>query len=507
MFVRVESRKSRVESQTVAEDQGRSAPSFVIRHSSFVNPPSPQPPAPSPQPPRSAITLTEVLISLGILTIGLLGVAALFPVGSYYMQKGEIADRGSAIAQAAFNEAITRGMLDPANWLMMREMSGQVAPYDQSFTQQLITTLNSSLAQPSLPRQLNARVGYAYVIDPFGVNGSPLNPTLPTDLRRHKFAQQFPFAAQSSSYTSSSSLPSWAPWQWSGLSPATVTTDPRWPLVRISLPQAMTNSATTPMTDIVTEKLFRTDDDLALDVPSQSNKPSIQRWEGVDTDGDGKPDAPLARQSRGDYSWIITVVPPSSDARNALATDPTAYEYEVSVAVFYKRTIDNMRDYNTTGSPVPAERLVNAQVVSTGLNGGQLLLSQITGSNGDIDPASGGPAADPFGALKSGNWVVVCGPHPASTDNLNRFVVRWYRVLSIEGKDSALDNYGKPGATDGVPRRLVSLRGPQWPWQPATDLSSYSDLSNYICVAIVPSVVAVHSKSIRLEGKSAWSIQ
>ena len=76
---------------------------FVIRHSSFRLPPSPQ--LPAPQLPRSAITLTEVLISLGILTIGLLGVAALFPVGSYYMQKGEIADRGSAIAQAAFNDA------------------------------------------------------------------------------------------------------------------------------------------------------------------------------------------------------------------------------------------------------------------------------------------------------------------------------------------------------------------------------------------------------------------
>ena len=113
------------------------------------------------------------------------------------------------------------------------------------------------------------------------------------------------------------------------------STDPRWPLMRVTLPQPSATSAVMPLTDTVAEKLFRTDDDLAIDVPSQSNKPSMQRWEGIDTDGDGKPDTPLARQSRGDYSWIVTVVPPSSDARNALATDPTAYEYEVSVAVFY----------------------------------------------------------------------------------------------------------------------------------------------------------------------------
>src|SRR5262245_49081304 len=63
--------------------------------------------------PRSAITLTEVLISLGILAIGLLGVAALFPVGAYYMQKGEVSDNGSAVAQAVFNEVMARGILNP----------------------------------------------------------------------------------------------------------------------------------------------------------------------------------------------------------------------------------------------------------------------------------------------------------------------------------------------------------------------------------------------------------
>ena len=49
----------------------------------------PQSPAPSPQPPRPGITLTEVLIAMGILTLGLLGVAALFPVGGLYMQKAD----------------------------------------------------------------------------------------------------------------------------------------------------------------------------------------------------------------------------------------------------------------------------------------------------------------------------------------------------------------------------------------------------------------------------------
>ena len=64
---------------------------------------------PRPLSPRAGISLTEVLIAMGILTVGLLGVAAIFPVASFYMQKGEVADRGSAIAQAAFNEVVTGG--------------------------------------------------------------------------------------------------------------------------------------------------------------------------------------------------------------------------------------------------------------------------------------------------------------------------------------------------------------------------------------------------------------
>src|SRR3954466_14581763 len=73
----------------------------------------------SPLPaPRSGLSLTEVLISMGILTLGLLGVASVFPVGSWNMQKAEISDRGSAIAQSVMSDIITRGMLNPRAWYM-----------------------------------------------------------------------------------------------------------------------------------------------------------------------------------------------------------------------------------------------------------------------------------------------------------------------------------------------------------------------------------------------------
>src|SRR5438477_669450 len=76
---------------------------FHIRHSTF----------------RLGLSLTEVLIAMGILTIGLLSVASIFPVGSFYMQKAEISDRGSAIAQSVMNDLMARGMLKPRGWFVM----------------------------------------------------------------------------------------------------------------------------------------------------------------------------------------------------------------------------------------------------------------------------------------------------------------------------------------------------------------------------------------------------
>src|SRR4051795_10664767 len=82
---------------------------FCILHFAFCNLPH----------RRRGLSLTEVLISMGILTVGLLSVASIFPVGSFYMQKAEISDKASAIAQSVMNEIMARGMLTPRSCYVM----------------------------------------------------------------------------------------------------------------------------------------------------------------------------------------------------------------------------------------------------------------------------------------------------------------------------------------------------------------------------------------------------
>ena len=101
---------------------------------------------------------------------------------------------------------------------------------------------------------------------------------------------------------------------------------------------------------------------------------------------------------------------------------------------------------------------------------------------------------------------MLCGPHPNSTATRPLIVARWYRVLSIEGRDHKLDAYGRQVNDATQPdRRLVSLRGPEWPWQPASDLTNYSLLSNTLYVCIPTNAVAVHSKTVHLESGTTFS--
>ncbi|MDZ4821505.1 MAG: prepilin-type N-terminal cleavage/methylation domain-containing protein [Planctomycetota bacterium] len=66
---------------------------------------------------RTGISLLEVMIAIFILSVGLLSVASLLPVGSFQVQKALSEDRKSHVGQNAFREFRTRGMANPALWI------------------------------------------------------------------------------------------------------------------------------------------------------------------------------------------------------------------------------------------------------------------------------------------------------------------------------------------------------------------------------------------------------
>ena len=62
------------------------------------------------------MSLLEVLAAIGVLSIGLLGLAALLPVGRYTLAEATKADRGGQCGRAALRDVVVRRMLDYHNW-------------------------------------------------------------------------------------------------------------------------------------------------------------------------------------------------------------------------------------------------------------------------------------------------------------------------------------------------------------------------------------------------------
>jgi hypothetical protein len=243
------------------------------------------------------------------------------------------------------------------------------------------------------------------------------------------------------------------------------------------------------------EHFFQASDDLVTELPDRDDRPATQNW---DTTVAGGNSIPVARQWVGDYSWIVTVVPSTNAARNGMGRNPESHAYDVSVVVFYKRPLPGEAEdvYPNLGSSTTdyynamseGERAVKATVVSTGLNGGELLLERFQGE-----------PTNPFDNLRTSQWIMLCGPHPNSTMSEPRFSLNWYQVVTVDREGLGVRPNNQ--AFDPAIHRLVTLRGPEWPWKPG------DPASNNLCVAICRGAVAVHSKTIRLESARSSGAQ
>lgn len=81
---------------------------------------------------RRGISLLEVLISMFVLTVGILGVAALIPLGRFETSRANRADRASAVGRAAFREFAVRDMVNMNRWLFIPPLPPNINPYMQT---------------------------------------------------------------------------------------------------------------------------------------------------------------------------------------------------------------------------------------------------------------------------------------------------------------------------------------------------------------------------------------
>ncbi len=400
---------------------------------------------------RSGMSLIEVLISMFVMLFGLMGVAAIFPVGNHYVVEGEKYDLASGIAQNAFEELRARGMLKPEVWLAADSVPG---------TELWVMQQAGANAGLFMPRPSNADPsggpGHAFVIDPMGAASA---------LEVGDVALRFPRFSPDNPWQG-------APYNLFGTG---------WPARRITLPTpdpTLTYPAI-PMTAPVAETIFRLRDDLAVEQPKQTDVPSIQRW---DVDTNGTPlittdDLLLRRQYKGNYSWLATIVPTTGDRLAALQPANADYgnrAYDVSVVIFRKR--------DETPS-AESERLIEAEL----LDGGEIVIYSTNGTTAkdDVD--------DALEDIRPGTWISLMGVNQTTGD----FVMKWYRLLSLDDKEET-GNINTPGAGAVVGRRAM-LIGPDWPMNGAT-------FSPNLRAGLFPGVISVVTKPLRMEATSLWSL-
>ncbi|HMO86229.1 MAG TPA: prepilin-type N-terminal cleavage/methylation domain-containing protein, partial [Lacipirellulaceae bacterium] len=185
--------------------------------------------------PRRGVSLLEVLISMFVMLFGLMGVAAIFPVGNHYAVRGERFDRGAAAIDVAVADLKARGVLDTRAWLYADANNTPLMNYDGVFN-------------PSTRRIR----GPAFLIDPLGASMVDPGQGLP----------MFPYGGDGGSVN---------PW---GL--LDETGDPLgWPIRRVSLRQRGQDFR---LSTIAAELIATLRDDVTVDVPRDADRPSVVRW-------------------------------------------------------------------------------------------------------------------------------------------------------------------------------------------------------------------------------------
>ena len=448
---------------------------------------------------RSGISLIEVLISMFVLLFGLMGVAAIFPVGSHYVIEGEKFDLASGIAQNAFEELKGRGMLRPEAWMYADNPIGPeelvpnlpMPPYPQQFP------LVMQDENGPNPGRFNVDItnndhgpGHAFVLDPLGTANLIVDP-----LRTDNMAElRFPYAMRNLGNNYTNLWFQYLP-PVSYMAPQPLLSGRTWPVRRITVPvpDPTGNAAFIPMPGAVAETIFRLRDDLAVEQPDESDVPSIQRWDTADinpvtgnannTPSDMTDDSLLRRQYKGNYSWLATIVPTTRAALEALQPSHESYGQiacDVSVVVYRKR--------DETPSDA-SERFILGEL----LQGGELVIFSLTANSSDakadVDKAVDG--------VRPGTWIALAGVNQSTGD----FVLKWYRILSLDDETVDIDVLSTGNTQMG---RRITLIGPDWPASPQQQAAGFV---NGIGVCIFPDAVSVVTKPLKMENTSLWNLQ
>ncbi|MHB8973618.1 MAG: type IV pilus modification PilV family protein [Pirellulaceae bacterium] len=274
---------------------------------------------------RSGISLLEVVFSIGVVMIGLVGIAALLPVAGSQANKGAVADSAARLGADAVREFHVRSMGNPSAWRWFDGIQLQF--------------------RRVTPAELMA--GNSFCLDPrFVAQGTA----------DHAGRSRFPY-----------------------IDPGTVLSMPR-----ITLTPSPGALDTAVMLRPHADQVFTSGDGLVFDLPGDRTLGPVQNFSLAPVALFPPPlvPPPLRRNTNGHISWLATIVPKLDRMGNL--TD----EYTLSVVVFSRRIIDDVLT-NLGSERVVEIPTVNFYSGQPAIGGGDLRLVTRRNDPDDLELRSG----------------------------------------------------------------------------------------------------------------------
>ena len=388
---------------------------------------------------RRGISLLEVLISMFVLSIGLLGVASLMPIGKFAVREATKANQSAAAARAALRQLKVRRMLRPDRWLNYQGLR-----YEP-------TTMTNPGAwpDPDDPTAMSVTLsnpldgGNSVCIDPMFIAANQLIFTAPSPLDQ---LGVFLFKLDND--------------------PDPTATLPAPRMTRLTLEDLPAPSPPSALLTVA-DRIFTWQADVVFSRPDDKTlRPEAMLLKDV-TSGSA-----VRGQFAGEYSWIATITPAVGEG-SLLNLSDRRY-YDVSVVVFFQRDLQAPdKDVNNRSGLPPSERMVYADFLNnSGLGGGDVRLR-----NPMLPTNSTDPDQSDFPEVRPGQWIMLSGwvadvvnteyvdpnTSPPADPPVNlgkRAVFKWYRVVSADDLVFEENQFGTSGNPEWY--QDVTLAGPDW---------------------------------------------
>ncbi len=433
---------------------------------------------------RRGISLLEIMISIGVVGIGLLGVAALLPLAHFKAAQGVREDRKSLFGKRVFREFFVREFHRPGSMATVVNVPG--------------------LAQATQPRPYWIQLGFPVPIyDP--INGALINQTYCFD--PHWVAVTYQLNQQGNPVPISNQFPDVAPGPTAPIRIPRVTVlkyrPERLHEVIMAPDPTNANSALQSSASLLTQQLvsnpiplsvpqadeiFRLRDDVVV---QQLANPAEGSYAVVPLPGG--PNTFVQRQflreslggslvgvksvTQGSFSWMATLVPESKVGFNTGGPIPyPTNRFLLSLVIFHQRDVSGR-----FREEVAAEVVMNQSIMQGGTK--QIVINEIVTDPLLPDSAGAGNAVN-VGVrhIRQGDWVAVMqNPLPAS--GIPNFIqLKWYQVIGADELET--NPQGFPDAT-----RELTLSGPDWSLTP----------NQQVYAIYLRNVVAVYEKTVELQ--------